>query len=78
MVDHAGGAQVEDAVADRHADAWRRVAGSVEAAERQVLDREVAARLVGRGDPAAQQGIVGGVEGRGVGVHVERGVHGLN
>ena len=65
-VDQLGAAQVEDLVADRDADPPVHVVGTPEASERQVLDREVGRRIVGRVEPAAQQRVVGRVEG---GVH---------
>jgi hypothetical protein len=62
-VDHAGGLQVEHLVADGDADAEGFAAArGAEAAERQVLDREVGAGFVGRGDPAAQLRVMGGVQ----------------
>ena len=58
-------AQVQHLVADRHAAAERlAAAGAAEDGERQVLDREVRAGRVGRCHPAAQRGVVRGVEAR--------------
>ena len=55
--------QVQDLVANRHAAAKGfAAAGAAEYAERQVLDREIGAGLVGRGQPAARLAVVGAVQ----------------
>ena len=68
MVDQAGGAQVQHLVADGNADAPAILGMGAEAAERQVLQGEVAAGDMGAGHPAAQRGVVGLVERMGHGV----------
>ncbi len=65
----AGAAQVEHLVADGHADAPVEVAGFAKAPERQVLDREVGGRVVGRLDPAGERRIVGLVDANGAHRH---------
>ena len=59
----AGPTQVEHLVADGHADAPSLVAaGAAKAPIGKVLQREVARRIVGRGDPALQRGVVSRVD----------------
>mmetsp|Transcript_4941 Transcript_4941/g.17802 ORF Transcript_4941/g.17802 Transcript_4941/m.17802 type:complete len:315 (+) Transcript_4941:3963-4907(+) len=62
-VGDAPGGQVEDLVADADADTpGLQRAGTAEAAERQVLQREVGGRVVGRGHPGTGGGVVGMVK----------------
>ena len=62
MIHQACGAQVQHLVADRDAQAPGGFASQAKAPERQVLDRKVGARVIGRFHPAAQRRIVGCVE----------------
>ncbi len=62
-IDQACRLQVEHLVADGHPDAKSLAAARrAKAAEGQVLDRKVAAGFIGRGNPAAQLRVMGGVE----------------
>ncbi len=60
---HAERGEIQDLVADRHAAARRLlVAFALEDAERQVLDRKIAAGLMRRLDPALERRVVRVVE----------------
>ena len=67
-VDQLRAAQVEHLVADRDADPPVHVVGAPEAPERQVLDREVGRRVVGRFEPARQRRVVVSSSGDGHGL----------
>ena len=61
-VDEPRARQVEHLVADGDADVELRFARAAKASEREVLDRKIRRRIVGRGDPARQRRVVRLVE----------------
>ena len=62
MVHQASGPQVQHLVTDGHTDTPPRITLHPEAAERQVLGREVRARIVGGFHPAVDRGVVGAIQ----------------
>ncbi len=58
-INHPSPPQVQDLVANGHADAPIEIAFDAKSSKGQILDREIVGFVVGRGDPTYEIGIVG-------------------